>query len=408
MLKALVDNEMLEQGIGEQKFNIYKQGSPVIGYLKQIEFEDSSVTLLDEILKAYAPLVQLEAKISRLEKELQTNTDEALIKDYTKALDTYKFDGGYVYKKEYETALRKFGFSKEDESKKIDKFSGGQRTKIAFLRLLLSKPDILLLDEPTNHLDITTIQWLENYLKNYPKAAVIVSHDRMFLDKIVNKVYEIEYASITGYTGNYASFEVQKRMNYEKQLSDYEYQQAEIKRLQTIADRFRYKPSKAKMALSKLKKIEQMVLVKQPSKYDLKTFHANFNIEVQSGNNVLSAKDLEIGYDKPLSKVSFELYKGQKLAIIGENGTGKSTLLKTLIGDIPKLSGEFEFGYHVNYQYFDQQIEFLNTNHTIFDEYSAAFPDLTTTQLRTDLGTFLFSGEDVFKEISVLSGGTYS
>ena len=405
LLKALVDNEMLEQGIGEQKFNIYKQGSPVIGYLKQIEFEDSSVTLLDEILKAYAPLVQLEAKISRLEKELQTNTDEALIKDYTKALDTYKFDGGYVYKKEYETALRKFGFSKEDESEKIDKFSGGQRTKIAFLRLLLSKPDILLLDEPTNHLDITTIQWLENYLKNYPKAAVIVSHDRMFLDKIVNKVYEIEYASITGYTGNYASFEVQKRMNYEKQLSDYEYQQAEIKRLQTIADRFRYKPSKAKMALSKLKKIEQMVLVKQPSKYDLKTFHANFNIEVQSGNNVLSAKDLEIGYDKPLSKVSFELYKGQKLAIIGENGTGKSTLLKTLIGDIPKLSGEFEFGYHVNYQYFDQQIEFLNTNHTIFDEYSAAFPDLTTTQLRTDLGTFLFSGEDVFKEISVLSGG---
>lgn len=163
LLKALVDNEMLEQGIGEQKFNIYKQGSPVIGYLKQIEFEDSSVTLLDEILKAYAPLVQLEAKISRLEKELQTNTDEALIKDYTKALDTYKFDGGYVYKKEYETALRKFGFSKEDESKKIDKFSGGQRTKIAFLRLLLSKPDILLLDEPTNHLDITTIQWLENY-----------------------------------------------------------------------------------------------------------------------------------------------------------------------------------------------------------------------------------------------------
>lgn len=405
LLKALVDNEMFEQGIGDDKLNIYKQGSPVIGYLKQIEFEDSSVTLLDEILKAYAPLVQLEAKISRFEKELQTNTDEALINDYTKALDTYKFYGGYVYKKEYETALRKFGFSKEDESKKIDEFSGGQRTKIAFLRLLLSKPDILLLDEPTNHLDITTIQWLENYLKNYPKAVVIVSHDRMFLDKIVNKVYEIEYASITGYTGNYASFEVQKRINYEKQLSDYEYQQAEIKRLQTIADRFRYKPSKAKMAMSKLKKIEQMVLVKQPSKYDLKTFHANFNIEVQSGQQVLHVKDLEIGYDKPLSKVSFDLYKGQKLAIIGENGTGKSTLLKTLIGDISKLGGKFEFGYHVNYQYFDQQMEFLNPNHTVFDEYSEAFPSLTTTQARTDLGTFLFSGEDVFKEINVLSGG---
>ena len=180
LLKALVNNEMLEEGIGEEKFNIYKQGSPVIGYLKQIEFEDDSATLLDEILKAYTPLVQLEEKIARLEKELQTNTDENLIKDYTKALDLYKFQDGYVYKKEYETALQKFGFSSEDKSKKISQFSGGQRTKIAFLRLLLSKPDILLLDEPTNHLDITTIEWLENYLKNYPKAVCIVSHDRMF------------------------------------------------------------------------------------------------------------------------------------------------------------------------------------------------------------------------------------
>lgn len=405
LLKALVNNEMLEEGIGEEKFNIYKQGSPVIGYLKQIEFEDDSATLLDEILKAYTPLVQLEEKIARLEKELQTNTDENLIKDYTKALDLYKFQDGYVYKKEYETALQKFGFSSEDKSKKISQFSGGQRTKIAFLRLLLSKPDILLLDEPTNHLDITTIEWLENYLKNYPKAVCIVSHDRMFLDKIVNKVYEIEYATITAYTGNYASFEKQKRMNYEKQLSDYEYQQAEIKRLQAIADRFRYKPTKAKMALSKLRKIEQMTIVKQPNKYDLKTFHSNFNIEVQSGNMVLSAHYLEIGYDKILSKISLELYKGQKLAIIGENGTGKSTFLKTLIGDIPKLGGNFEFGYHVNYEYFDQQMSFTNPNQTVFDEYYNTFPNLTTTQARTDLGTFLFSGDDVFKEINVLSGG---
>ena len=400
LLKALVNNEMLEEGIGEEKFNIYKQGSPVIGYLKQIEFEDDSATLLDEILKAYTPLVQLEEKIARLEKELQTNTDENLIKDYTKALDLYKFQDGYVYKKEYETALQKFGFSSEDKSKK-----SGQRTKIAFLRLLLSKPDILLLDEPTNHLDITTIEWLENYLKNYPKAVCIVSHDRMFLDKIVNKVYEIEYATITAYTGNYASFEKQKRMNYEKQLSDYEYQQAEIKRLQAIADRFRYKPTKAKMALSKLRKIEQMTIVKQPNKYDLKTFHSNFNIEVQSGNMVLSAHYLEIGYDKILSKISLELYKGQKLAIIGENGTGKSNFLKTLIGDIPKLGGNFEFGYHVNYEYFDQQMSFTNPNQTVFDEYYNTFPNLTTTQARTDLGTFLFSGDDVFKEINVLSGG---
>ena len=405
LLKSLVNNEMLEEGIGDSKFNIYKQGSPIIGYLKQIEFEDSSITLLDEILKAYSPLVQLENKISTLEKKLQISTDENLIKDYTNALEQYKFQGGYVYKKEYETAIQKFGFKPEDKLKKIEQFSGGQRTKIAFLKLLLSKPDVLLLDEPTNHLDITTIEWLETYLKNYPKAAVIVSHDRMFLDKIVNKVYEIEYASITQYTGNYADFEKQKRVNYEKQLHDYEYQQAEIKRLQSIADRFRYKPTKAKMALSKLKKIEQMSIIKEPSRYDLKTFHTNFNIEVESGKMVLNVKDLEIGYTHPISKISFELYKGQKLAIIGENGTGKSTLLKTLIGNIPKISGDFEFGYHVNKEYFDQQMEFSNPSYTVLEEFSKDFPSLTTTQIRNSLGSFLFSGDDVFKEVNILSGG---
>ena len=312
---------------------------------------------------------------------------------------------GYTYKKEYEIAIKKFGFSEEDKKKKINEFSGGQKTKIAFLKLLLSKPDILLLDEPTNHLDITAIEWLENYLKNYPKAVVIVSHDRMFLDRIVNKVYEIEYGKLTEYTGNYSEFEKQKRNNYEKQLKDYEYQQAEIKRLKAIADRFRYKPTKAKMALSKLKKIEQMVIIEEPNKYDLKTFHANFNIEVESGKMVLTAKNLEIGYDKPIQNVTFELYKGQKLGIIGENGIGKSTLLKTLNGNIQKLGGKFEYGYHVVKGYFDQQMEFLNTENTVFDEISNTFPNLTTTQIRNILGSFLFSGDDAFKKIKVLSGG---
>ena len=250
------------------------------------------------------------------------------------------------------------------------------------------------------------IEWLENYLKNYTKAVVIVSHDRMFLDKIVNKVYEIEYATITEYKGNYTAFEKQKRENYEKQLKDYEYQQKEIKRLKAIADRFRYKPTKAKMALSKLKKIEQMAIIEEPNKYDLSTFHTNFNIPVESGNLVLSAKKLQIGYEgKTLSEVSFELYKGQKLAIIGENGKGKSTLLKTLMGYIPKINGEYEYGYHVIKEYFDQQIEFSNPNKTIVDDFSEDFPNLTTTQIRQALGTFLFTQEEVFKEINVLSGG---
>lgn len=405
LLNAIVDNAMLEEGIGEEKFNVYKQGNPIIGFLKQMEFEDSSKTLIEEILKVYEPILNLENKIVRLANEMQDNTNQKLIKEYTEALDKFNVIGGYTYKKEYEVALKKFGFTEEDKSKTMDQFSGGQRTKVAFLKLLLSKPDILLLDEPTNHLDITAIEWLENYLKNYTKSVVIVSHDRMFLDRIVNKVYEIEYATMTEYIGNYTEFERQKRINYEKQLKDYEYQQAEIKRLQAIADRFRYKPTKAKMALSKLKKIEQMQIIEEPNKYDLKTFHLNFNIKMESGKSVLDVKDLEIGYDKPIQKVSFNLYKGQKLAIIGENGIGKSTLLKTLNGNIPKIDGSFEYGYHVDRQYFDQQIEFKNPENTVFDDFYETFPELTTTQIRTILGTFLFSGEDVFKKIKVLSGG---
>ena len=404
LLKALVDNSMLEEGVGTSKFGVYKQGSPVIGYLKQIDFEDDNILMIDEILKVYKDITNLEKKIEDLSLKLQKDTSEKLIENYTEALDKYELLGGYTYKKEIEIALRNFGFNSEDEKKKISEFSGGQRTKIAFLKLLLSKPDILLLDEPTNHLDITAIEWLEGYLISYPKAVVVVSHDRMFLDRIVNKVYEIEYGTMTLYKGNYKDYEVQKRENYEKQLKDYEYQQAEIKRLTDIANRFRYKPTKAKMALSKLKQIERMVKVEEPNKYDLKTFHNNFNIK-ESGKDVLEVKDLEIGYDKVLQKISFSLYRGEKLGIIGENGIGKSTLLKTIAGKIKALGGSFSFGYNVTLGYFDQQLEFKNVENTVYEEFIEEFPELTTTKARTILGSFLFTGEDVEKKVKMLSGG---
>ena len=405
LLKAIIDNDMLEQGIGEQKFGVYKQGNPVIGYLEQVQFEDDNCTLLQEILKIYKPIIDLEEKISNLEQELKNNSTEKIIKNYTSTLEKYEIMDGYTYKKEYQTALHKFGFNEWDLNKNINEFSGGQKTKIALVKLILSKPDILLLDEPTNHLDITTIEWLENYLKNYTKAIVIVSHDRMFLDKIVNKVYEIEYASMTEYTGNYTAFEIQKRVNYEKQLKDYEYQQKEIKRLQAIADRFRYKPTKAKMALSKLKKIEQMVKIEEPNKYDLTTFHTNFKLNTESGKLVLKVKDLKFGYNNCLGKISFELYKGQKLGIIGANGKGKSTLLKTLMGYIPKISGEYEYGYHVEKEYFDQQMEFVDKNKTVIEEFSDSFPNLTITQTRSALASFMFYADDIEKPINLLSGG---
>ncbi len=405
LLKAIINNEILIEGIGKEKLNIIKEGKPEIGYLKQVEFKDDSITMLQEILKVYKPLVELEQKIEILLEKMQSNTSDELAIQYSKTLETYENLGGYTYKKEYETAISKFGFKEKDKKKKLNEFSGGQKTKIAFIKLLLSKPDILLLDEPTNHLDITTIEWLESYLKNYPKAVVIVSHDRMFLDKIVSKIYEIEYGAITKYIGNYTEFERQKRENYEKQLKDYEYQQKEIKRLTDIADRFRYKPTKAKMALSKLKQIEHMVKIKQPNKYDLTTFKTNFKIQKESGMNVLTVKNLKIGYINPIQEVTFNLYKGQKLGIIGENGVGKSTLLKTLVNKINKLGGEFKFGTNVKIGYFDQQMALLDSNETVIQNFSNEYPELTTTEKRNALASFMFYGDDVLKTINVLSGG---
>lgn len=406
LLKALIDNDMLETGLGEEDLQVIKIGKPTIGYQEQHSFQDLGVTLLDEILKVYSKVIKLEERIKKLEKDLESSATTKMIEDYTNYLEQYKLIGGYEYKKEYEIALIKFGFTKEDKYKKLSEFSGGQRTKISFLKLLLSKPDILLLDEPTNHLDITTVEWLEKYLNNYPKALVVVSHDRMFLDNVVNKVYEIEYASLTKYKGNYSSFEIQKKMNYERQLADYEYQQKEIKRLQAIADRFRYKPSKASMAMSKLQKIEQMQKIGKPLKYDLKTFNTTLKVETESSNIVLTVRELEFGYNNiPLGKTSFELYKGQKLAIIGENGKGKSTLIKTLINAIPKIGGKVSYGFNVKKEYFDQQIEFLNDENTIYEEYSQTFKDEEPLQIRKTLGCFMFTGEDVFKKIKLLSGG---
>ena len=406
LLNALVDNELLETGIGLEELQIIKIGKPSLGYLKQHTFDNLEITLLDEILKSYNNIISLKNKIEKIEKELTENLTPELAEQYNTLLDKFKLEGGYTYQKEYELALSKFGFTNEDKSKKLKHFSGGQRTKISFLKLLLSKPDILLLDEPTNHLDITTIEWLEKYLSEYPKSLVVVSHDRMFLDKVVNKVYEIEYSSLTKYKGNYTSYENQKKQNYEKLLKDYESQQKEIKRLKEIADRFRYKPQKASMAMSKLKKIEQMKIIDKPQKANTKTWKSNIKIEKETSNTVLTVRELEIGYNNiPLSKVTFELYKGQKIGIIGENGTGKSTLIKTLMGLIPKISGKYTYGYNVEKEYFDQQIEFINEENTIYEEYSQTFKELEPLEIRKNLGTFMFTGEDIFKKINVLSGG---
>lgn len=405
LLKLISGEAQMEKLDSDESAFIAKAGNPEIGYLKQIAFDDPDVTLEQEVRKCFVKMDERKAELARAAAELEHDYSDEKVARYTAMEEAFKDDGGYYYEKEYEVMIRKFGFSDDERKKPIRDFSGGQQTKIAFIKLLLSKPDILLLDEPTNHLDVTTIEWLEGYLKSYPKAMVVVSHDRMFLDNVVDVVYEIEYGTARRYPGNYTNFIARKKENYDKQMKDYIAQQKEIERLQRMVTRFKGKPTKTSMAQSKQKAIDRMVIIEAPDKYDNKTFHANFQPEKETGNDVLYTSELAIGYDHPLSVVSLDLKRGEKLGILGGNGLGKSTFLKTIVGKIPALSGEYRFGTNVQIGYFDQQMAMYTSNKTVLDDFWDEYPNLTETEARNALGAFLFSGEDVFKNVNMLSGG---
>jgi len=405
LLKLISGEVEMEKLDSDESAFIAKAGNPEIGYLKQIAFDDPDVTLEQEVRKCFVKMDERKAELARAAAELEHDYSDEKVARYTAMEEAFKDDGGYYYEKEYEVMIRKFGFSDDERKKPIRDFSGGQQTKIAFIKLLLSKPDILLLDEPTNHLDVTTIEWLEGYLKSYPKAVVVVSHDRMFLDNVVDVVYEIEYGTARRYPGNYTNFIARKKENYDKQMKDHIAQQKEIERLQRMVTRFKGKPTKTSMAQSKQKAIDRMVIIEAPDKYDNKTFHANFQPEKETGNDVLYTSELAIGYDHPLSVVSLDLKRGEKLGILGGNGLGKSTFLKTIVGKIPALSGEYRFGTNVQIGYFDQQMAMYTSNKTVLDDFWDEYPNLTETEARNALGAFLFSGDDVFKNVNMLSGG---
>ena len=405
LLRSIIGELELDKGISEEEFSVTSLGIKRIGYIRQDAIISNNITMIEEILKAYEDILLVEKRLEKLEKELSVKYDEKLLNKYQDLYLYYQNIGGYQYKKEYELAILMFGFTEEDKNKKLKDFSYGERTKIAILRLVLSKPDLLILDEPTNHLDVRAIEWLEEYLVNYPKMLIVVSHDRMFLDRVCSITYEIEYGSLVKYTGNYSYYEKQKKILYEKNLRNYEYQQKEIERLTKIADRFRYKPSKASMALSKLKQIERMVKIDKPKGADKRTFMNHFNPAVESYRDVLKVKDLVIGYDKALGKISFTLERGERLGIIGENGTGKSTFLKTILGIIPKLQGKYVFGNRVQIGYFDQNVESLSCDKVILDIMKDDFPDIEEVELRNNLGAFGFSGDTVFRTVGSLSGG---
>ena len=383
-------------------------GKQEIGFLRQINFTDTGITVEDEIKKVFEPIFECERRMRELEENMKSSDDASILREYAAIQSKMESLHGYTWKQDMETIFQRFGFKLSDLKRPIGSFSGGQQTKVAFIKLLLTRPDIMLLDEPTNHLDMPTIEWLEGYLKTYDRAVVIVSHDRMFLDKVADVTYEIEYHHIKRYAGNYSAFMKRKEEDLIKQEKDYEEQQKEIKRLTEWIEKWKNTPTKVAATHSKRMAIEHMVKIEKPRRFDTKAFHARYIPRIESYTNVINAKNLEIGYDKVLSTVTFLLQKKERLAVIGENGKGKSTLLKILVGEIPALGGEFKFGQNVEWGYFDQHkavMERFDPEQTVLDNFWEAYPDYLREEVRSALGGFLFSGEEVEKKMGQLSGG---
>lgn len=408
LLKLIAGEISMANIDSDESCGISMAGQQRIGYLHQISFEDGEISVENEILKVFEPIFECEKRMQELSKLMSQEHDEKLMYEYSALQDKMEALGGYTYRRDMETMFQKFGFELKDLERPIGTFSGGQQTKVAFIKLLLSRPDIMLLDEPTNHLDLPTIEWLEGYLKNYHKAVVIVSHDRMFLDRIIDVTYEIEYHHIKRYPGNYTTFMKLKEEAALKQEKDYEEQQKEIRRLTEWIEKWKNTPTKVTAVHSKEKQLEHMVLIERPRRFDTKAFRGQFLPRTTSYSDVLILKALEIGYDHVLSKVSFTLKKGERVAVIGENGKGKSTLLKTLMGQIAPLGGSYTVGTGVEVGYFDQQAavaESMEPDKTVLQDFWDLYPDLKEVEVRNALGSFLFSGEEVFKTLGQLSGG---
>ena len=408
LLKLIAGDIQMNNPDSDEECGITMAGKQEIGFLRQVNFDDKEITVEEEIKKVFAPIFACEKRMNELEEQMKTSDDRQLMGEYDHLQRQMEALRGYSWQQDMEIMFQRFGFPLEDLKRPIGSFSGGQQTKVAFIKLLLGRPDIMLLDEPTNHLDLPTIEWLEGYLKTYDKAVIIVSHDRMFLDKIIDVTYEIEYHKIKRYPGNYSTFMKLKEEALIKQEKDYEEQQKEIKRLTEWIEKWKNTPTKVASAHSKQMAIEHMEKIEKPRRFDTRAFHARYIPRIESYTNVIQAKNLKIGYDHVLSEVSFLLQKKERLAIIGENGKGKSTLLKTLIGEIPALGGEFKFGQNVEWGYFDQQKavqDGADPEQTVMDNFWQEYPDYLREDVRSALGGFLFSGEDVMKKMGQLSGG---
>ena len=391
--------------------SVYIRSDTTVGYLRQRNHFFGGGTVLGEAQKSFQHFYRMEREIEELQEKISDHTRkdfDRCLEDYTALIEEYEKQGGYTYKSELAAVLKAMGFTEEDQLKKIDVLSGGERTRLALACMLLRKPDILILDEPTNHLDLSMLAWLENYLKGYQGTLLVVSHDRYFLDRIVNRIFDMSGGTLTAYTGNYSEFVIKKEERMETLMREYEKQQAEIARQEEIIRRFRQHGTEhlAKRARSREKRLAHVELIDRPE-YTQTRMKLGFEQNFKSGGEVLVCEDLSksFGSRKLFEGVSLDIRKGEKVCIIGDNGIGKTTLLRILMGREEPDSGYLRTGYNVDFGYYDQGQRLLDDNETVLGEMKNAYHLYSDTEMRSLLGRFLFRGDDVFKQVGDLSGG---
>ena len=379
-----------------------------IGYLSQEFIVREDLSIYEEMITCFNEIIELEKELEKISYELTSENIESnpgLLDKYDRLQNQGLTHKDYHYKSKIDSVLYGLDFDKEVFDKKRSTFSGGEKTRLSMAKLLLSEPDLLILDEPTNHLDMENVAWLENYLSSYNGAIVIVSHDRYFIDKVVNVVYNLEFGKLKKYVGNYSNFLRQYEEDYEKNLKEYVSQQKDIKRLEEFVQKNIARASTSKMAKSRQKVLDKMEIIDNPRKDD-KVANIEFRIKEQSGRDVLIINDLQVGYEEQVGqKYNFSVYKGDRLAIVGKNGIGKSTLIKTIAKKQKKLGGNIQYGSKVSLGYYDQKQAEFESSKTILNELWDEYPLMKEAEVRTVLGRFLFRGDDVLKIVRDLSGG---
>ena len=405
LLKILTGEESADSG------SITLAKDAKLGYLRQINNVDSALSIIDELYTVIEPILNMEKRMSQMQEDMKHLTGselEELYSSYTALTHSYELMDGYAAKSRVVGILKGLGFEEADFDRKINTLSGGQKTRVFLAKLLLEEPDIILLDEPTNHLDLRSIEWLESYLLNYKGAVIIVSHDRYFLDKIVSKVIDIENGNVQMYLGNYTDFSNKKQMLLDAKMKEYLNQQQEIKHQEAVITKLKQfnREKSIKRAESRQKQLEKIERVEAPQTYS-ENMRLSLDISKESGKDVLTVHNLSKSFDqkKLFWDINFEIKRGERVAIIGDNGTGKTTLLKIINGLLEPDSGEVIYGSNVSVAYYDQEHQVLHMDKTLFDELSDTYPEMTNTQIRNILAAFLFTGEDVYKKIADLSGG---